>query len=119
MFYEDPTLTEEEYEHRFVYDKKEKKFYKLYSALMKCHAIIINGHMYEYELHDIEGMKPTKPILEISFLDDVHAFDIESLMEADIHNHSLVLKNTKGDPVELIPSQLRSMITDGTISFGR
>lgn len=119
MFYEDPTLTEEEYEHRLVYDKKEKKFYKLYSALMKCHAIIINGQLYECELHDIEGMNPTKTILEISFLDDEHTFDIESLMEADIHNHSLVLKNTNGVTVELIPSQLRSMITDGTISLGR
>lgn len=126
MFYEDLFDIEEEdynrqrkYASRFgsIFElKQEKKFYALYSVFTECHAIVINRHMYEYELYDIKGMKPTDRILEISFLDDIHFFDIESFMEANINNHSLVLKNTKGENVEMIPTQLRSMITDGSIS---
>ena len=129
MFYEDLFDTEADYKDRHckyakyaskfssIFElKQEKRFYALYSVFTECHTIVINRHMYEYELYDIKGMKPTDRILEISFLDDIHFFDIESFMEANINNHSLVLKNTKGDTVEMIPAQLRSMITDGCIS---
>jgi len=125
MFYEDLFDIEEDYKDRHhkyasrfssIFElKQEKKFYALYSVFTECHTIVINRHMYEYELYDIKGMKSTDRILEISFLDDIHFFDIESFMEATINNHSLVLKNTKGDKVEMIPAQLRSMITDGRI----
>tara|TARA_B100000579_G_C22838644_1_gene860233 strand:+ start:2313 stop:2693 length:381 start_codon:yes stop_codon:yes gene_type:complete len=126
MFYEDLFDIEEDYKDRHrkyasgfssIFElKQEKKFYALYSVFTECHTIMIEQHMYEYELYDIKSMKPTDRILEVSFLDDIHFFDIESFMEATINNHSLVLKNTKGDVVEMIPAQLRSMITDGRIS---
>ena len=61
-------------------------------------------------------MKPSEKILEISFPDDMHLFDIESFVKATINNHSLVLKNTNGVIVEMVPAQLRSMITDGCVS---
>ena len=126
MFYEDLFDIEDDYEDRHrkyvskfssIFElKQEKKFYALYSMFTDCHTIVINRHMYEYELYDIKSMKPTDRILEMSFLDDLHFFDIESFMEAKINNHSLVLKNTKGERVEMIPAQLRSMITDGAIT---
>ena len=126
MFYEDIFDIEDDYKDRHrkyaskfssIFElKQEKKFYALYSMFTECHTIVINRHMYEYELYDIKRMKPADRILETSFLDDLHFFDIESFMEAKINNHSLVLKNTKGERVEMIPAQLRSMITDGCIS---
>ena len=126
MFYEDLFDIEEDYKDRHrkyasdfnsIFElKQEKKFYALYSVFTECHTIVVNSHMYEYEVYDIKSMKPTEKILEISFLDDVHSFDIESFMEATINNHSLVLKNTRGEEVKLVPSQLRSMITDGAIT---
>lgn len=126
MFYEDLFDIENDYEDRHrkyvskfssIFElKQEKKFYALYSMFTDCHTIVINRHMYEYKLYDIKSMKPTDRILETSFLDDLHFFDIESFMESNINNHSLVLNNTKGERVEMIPAQLRSMITDGAIT---
>ena len=37
-------------------------------------------------------------------------------MEAKFKNTSIELKNTKNEDVELIPLQIRSMITDGCIN---
>tara|TARA_A100001037_G_scaffold160116_1_gene144280 strand:+ start:12061 stop:12441 length:381 start_codon:yes stop_codon:yes gene_type:complete len=126
MFYEDIFDIEDDYKDRHrkyaskfssIFElKQEKKFYALYSMFTDCHTIVINRHMYEYELYDIKSMKPTDRILETSFLDNLHFFDIESFMESNINNHSLVLNNTKGERVEMIPAQLRSMITDGAIT---
>jgi hypothetical protein len=126
MFYEDLFDIEEDYKDRHrkyasdfnsIFElKQEKKFYALYSVFTECHTIVVNSHMYEYEVYDIKSMKPTEKILEISFLDDVHSFDIESFMEAKLNNHSITLKNTRGEEVKLVPSQLRSMITDGAIT---
>ena len=48
--------------------------------------------------------------------ENIHFFDIESFMECQIKDHSLLIKNTKHEDVELIPVQIRSMITDGTIT---
>ena len=126
MFYEDLFDIEDEYKDRHrkltsefnsIFElKQEKKFYALYSVFTECHTIVMNSHMYEFEVYDIKGMDPTEKILEISFLDDVHSFNIESFMEAKLNNHSIALKNTKGEDVKLVPSQLRSMITDGAIT---
>ena len=126
MFYEDLFDIEEDYKDRHrkyasdfnsIFElKQEKKFYALYSVFTECHTIVVNSHMYEYEVYDIKSMKPTEKILEISFLDDVHFFNIESFIEAKLNNHSITLKNTEGEEVKLVPSQLRSMITDGAIT---
>ena len=127
MFYKDLFDLEDEYETRnrkkytsgfgSLFElKQEKRFYKLYSALTECHVIMINGHMYEHDLYDIKTMKPDERILKISYLDDVHFFDINSFMEAEIKNHSVLLRSTHNMPVELVPAQLRSMITDGRVS---
>ena len=125
MFYEDlfDIDTEEEdrykkYASRFtsIFDlKKEKKFYKLYSAITECHVIMIKNQMYEHKLYDIKSMKSSDRILEISYKNIIHFFDIDSFMNAEVKNHSLVLVNTKNEKVEMIPAQLRSMITDGKI----
>ena len=37
--------------------ENESKFYKLYSALMQCHAIVKDKHLYEHTLHDIQTQK--------------------------------------------------------------
>ena len=125
MFYEDlfDIDTEEEdrykkYASRFtsIFDlKKEKKFYKLYSGITECHVIMVKNKMYEHKLYDIKSMKLSDRILEISYENIIHFFDIESFMNAEIKNHSLVLVNTKKEKVEMVPAQLRSMITDGRI----
>ena len=125
MFYEDLFDIEEEQDDRYkkyasrfssMFDlKKEKKFYGLYSVITECHAIMIKAQMYEHKLYDIKSMKPTDRILEISRKNIIHFFDIDSLMNAEIKNHSLVLVNTKNEKEEMIPAQLRSMITDGCI----
>ena len=125
MFYEDLIDIEENYKDRqrkytsefsSIFElKQEKKFYAIYSVFTECHTIVINRHMYEYEVYDIKSMNPSDKILEISFLDDVHSFDIESFVEAKLNNHSVTLKNTEGEEVKLVPAQLRSMITDGRI----
>lgn len=96
--------------------KREKKFYALYSALTVCHGIMLKTKIYEHNLYDIRRMKPSERILEISHKEDIHFFDIESFMECQIKDHSLLIKNTKHEDVELIPVQIRSMITDGTIT---
>ena len=126
MFYEDlfEIDTEEEerykkYASRFtsIFDlKKEKKFYRLYSAITECHVIMIKNQMYEHKLYDIKSMKSSDRILEISYKDIIHFFDVDSFMNAEVKNHSLVLVNTKNEKVEMIPAQLRSMITDGAIN---
>ena len=72
--------------------------------------------MYEHTLYDIKSMKPSDRILEISYKNIIHFFDIDSFMNAEIKNHSLILVNTKNEKVEMIPAQLRSMVTDGAIS---
>ena len=72
--------------------------------------------MYEHKLHDIKSMKSSDRILEISYKNIILFFDIDSFMNAEVKNHSLVLINTKNEKVEMIPAQLRSMITDGCIS---
>ena len=125
MFYEDLFDIEDEYEARsrkytsgfsaIAELKQEKKFYKLYSAITECHVIMIKNQMYEHTLYDIKSMKPSDRILEISHKNIVHFFDIESFMNVEIKNHSLVLVNTKNKKVEMIPTQLRSMITDGQV----
>tara|TARA_B100000282_G_scaffold289818_1_gene260021 strand:- start:960 stop:1343 length:384 start_codon:yes stop_codon:yes gene_type:complete len=126
MFYEDLFDLEEDYVDKHkkyasgfssIFElKREKKFYALYSALIECHGIMIKNKMYEYDLYDIRRMKPSERILEVSHKDDIHFFDIESFMECQIKDHSLLIKNTKHEDVELIPVQIRSMITDGTIT---
>ena len=83
--------------------------------LMMETVIMIKNQMYEHKLYDIKSMKPSDIILEISHKNIVHCFDIESFMNVEIKNHSLVLVNTKNKKVEMIPAQLRSMITDGCI----
>jgi hypothetical protein len=77
---------------------------------------MIKNQMYEHKLYDIKSMKSSDRILEISYKNIIHFFDIDSLMNAEIKNHSLVLVNTKNEKVEMIPAQLRSMITDGRIT---
>jgi hypothetical protein len=126
MFYEDLFDIEDEYENRpqrytsgfgaISELKQEKKFYRLYSTITECHVIMIKNQMYKHTLYDIKSMKPSDKILEISHKNIIHFFDIDSFMQANINNHSLVLVNTKNKKVEFIPAQLRSMITDGCIS---
>ena len=126
MFYEDLFEIDREEEERYkkyaskftsIFDlKKEKKFYKLYSAITECHVIMIKNQMYEHKLYDIKSMKSSDRILEISYKNIIHFFDIDSFMNATIKNHSLVLINTKNEKVEMIPAQLRSMITDGCVA---
>ena len=126
MFYEDLFEIDREEEERYkkyasrfttIFDlKKEKKFCRLYSAITECHVIMIKNQMYEHKLYDIKSMKPTDRILEISYKNIIHFFDVDSFMNAECKNHSLVLTNTKNEKVEIIPAQLRSMITDGRIS---
>ena len=126
MFYEDLFDLEDEYVDKHkkyasgfssIFElKREKKFYALYSALIECHGIMIKNKMYEYDLYDIRRMKPGERILEVSHKDDIHFFDIESFMECQIKDHSLLIKNTKHEDVEITPVQIRSMITDGTIT---
>ena len=126
MFYEDLFDLEDEYMDKHkkyasgfssIFElKREKKFYALYSALIECHGIMIKNKMYEYDLYDIRRMKPSERILEVSHKDDIHFFDIESFMECQIKDHSLLIKNTKHEDIEITPVQIRSMITDGTIT---
>ena len=126
MFYEDLFDLEDEYVDKHkkyasgfssIFElKREKKFYALYSALIECHGIMIKNKMYEYDLYDIRRMKPSERILEVSHKDDIHFFDIESFMECQIKDHSLLIKNTKHEDVEITHVQIRSMITDGTIT---
>ena len=125
MFYEDLFDLDKEEDERYkkyasrftsIFDlKKEKKFYKLYSGITECHVIMVKNKMYEHKLYDIKSMKLSDRILEISYENIIHFFDIESFMNAEIKNHSLVLVNTKKEKVEMVPAQLRSMITDGRI----
>ena len=79
-------------------------------------VIMIKNQMYEHKLYDIKSMKSSDRILEISYKNIIHFFDVDSFMNAEIKNHSLVLINTKTEKVEMIPAQLRSMITDGRIT---
>jgi hypothetical protein len=126
MFYEDLFDIEDEYENRpqrytsgfgaISELKQEKKFYRLYSTITECHVIMIKNQMYKHTLYDIKSMKPSDKILEISHKDIIHFFDVDSFMNAEIKNHSLVLVNTKNKKVEFIPAQLRSMITDGRVT---
>ena len=126
MFYEDLFDIDEEQEDKYkkyasrfssIFDlKKEKKFYKLYSAFTECHAIVIKSKMFEHTLYDIKSMKPTDRILEVCYEDTIHFFTIGSFMDAKIKDHSLLIENTKSETIELIPTQLRSMITDGCVS---
>jgi hypothetical protein len=126
MFYEDLFDIEEEYTDRHkkyasgfssIFElKREKKFYAMYSAITECHAITIDNKICNHTLLDIKSMKPSDRILEISIKDKLYFFDIESFMEANLNNHSITLKNTKGNDMEIIPVQIRSMITDGRLS---
>jgi len=126
MFYEDLFDLEDEITNKHkkyatgfgsIFElKREKKFYSLYSALTECHGIMLKNKIYEHNLYDIRRMKPSERILEISHKEDIHFFDIESFMECHIKDHSLLIKNTKHEDIELIPVQIRSMITDGTIT---
>jgi hypothetical protein len=126
MFYEELFELDDEYDTRsrkytsgfssISELKQEKKFYRLYSAITECHVIMIKKQMYEHKLYDIKSMKPSDRILEISYKSIVHFFDVESFMNAEVKNHSLVLVNTKNKKVEIIPAQLRSMINDGRIN---
>ena len=52
-------------------------------------------------------MKPSERILEVSHKDDIHFFDIESFMECQFKNNSLLIKNTKHEDVEIVPTQIR------------
>ena len=124
MFYDDLFDIEDEpstyppgrYDWSTYESTQETRFYNVYSTLMQCHAIVRNGVIYSHTLMDIKYMKPTEQILEISHLDDTHIFNVKSLGESTTKNHSLVIKNIKGIHIEIIPTQLRSMITDGRIS---
>lgn len=126
MFYEELFELDDEYDTRsrkytssfssISELKREKKFYRLYSAITECHVIMIKNQMYEHKLYDIKSMKPSDRILEISYKNIIHFFDIDSFMNAEVKNHSLVLVNTKNKEVEIVPAQLRSMINDGRIN---
>ena len=125
MFFEDLFELEDEYTEKHkkyasgfssIFElKREKKFYALYSALTMCHGIMIGKKLCDYDLYDIKKMKPSERILEVSYSDVIHFFDIESLMEAKLNDHSFSINNTKNENVDLIPVQIRSMITDGKI----
>ena len=107
MFYEDlfDIDTEEEEDTKsthlglllYLILKKRKKFYKLYSAITECHVIMIKNQMYEHKLYDIKSMKSSERILEISYKNIIHFFDIDSFMNAEVKNHSLILVNTKNE----------------------
>lgn len=126
MFYEDLFDIEDEYTEKHkkyatgfssIFElKREKKFYALYSALTQCHGIMVNDKIYKHELYDIKKMKPSERILELTHDDDIHFFDIESFMDSSLKDHSVIIKNTKNHLIEIIPVQIRSMITDGRIS---
>jgi hypothetical protein len=125
MFYEDLFELEDEYIEKHnkytsgfssIFElKREKKFYALYSALTTCHGIMIGKTLCNYNLCDIKKMKPSERILEVSYSDIIHFFDIESLMDAKLNDHSFSINNTKNEKIDLIPVQIRSMITDGKI----
>ena len=99
--------------------KNEPKFFKLYNVFSSCHLVQLNGNFVNYNLHDIGAIKETTRILDISDMEDdtntLHVFDIGSFFDAKVKNHSVVLKNQKKELVELIPCQLRSMISNGKI----
>ncbi len=128
MFYEDLFDIEDEYVDKHkkyatgfssIFElKREKKFYALYSAFTQCHGIVVNSKMYKHELFDIKKMKPSERIMELTHDDDtdIHFFDIESFMDSSLKDHSIIIKNTKNHLIEVIPVQIRSMVTDGRIS---
>jgi hypothetical protein len=99
--------------------KKESKFFKLYNVFSTCHLVQLDGSFVNYKLHDIDLIKESTRILDISELanesNTLHVFDIGSFFNAKINNHSVVLVNQKKESVKLIPCQLRSMISNGKI----
>jgi hypothetical protein len=99
--------------------KRDKRFYKMYASLMQCHLIQLNGKFVNFKLRDISTMKSTDRILDIVVDDDtVHVFNVESFQNVKFKNHSIVLENQKEEKIELIPCQLRSMVTNGRVSTG-
>lgn len=99
--------------------KQDKRFYKIYSALMSCHLMQLNGEFVNFKLRDISAMNPTDRILDVVIDDDtIHVFTVESLQNVKFKNHSIILENQKKEKIELIPCQLRSMVTDGRVTAG-
>ena len=99
--------------------KRDKRFYKMYASLMHCHLMQLDGKFVNFKLKDISTMKPTDRILDVIVDDDtIHVFTVESFQNAKFKNHSIVLENQKKKKIELIPCQLRSMVTDGRVTAG-
>ena len=99
--------------------KRDKRFYKMYVSLMQCHLMQLNGKFVIFKLMDISTMKPTDRILDVIVDDDtIHVFTVESLQNVKFKNHSVILENQKKEKIELIPCQLRSMVTDGRVTPG-
>jgi hypothetical protein len=121
-------LDEDEIEYGADYDnwieskygmKRDKRFYKMYASLTQCHLMQLNGKFVNFKLKDISTMKPTDRILDVVVDDDtIHVFTVESFQNAKFKNHSIVLENQKKEKIELIPCQLRSMVTDGRVTTG-
>ena len=99
--------------------KREKRFYKMYASLMHCHLMQLDGKFVNFKLKDISTMEPTDRILDVIVDDDtIHVFTVESLQNVKFKNHSVILENRKKKKIELIPCQLRSMVTDGRVTAG-
>jgi hypothetical protein len=99
--------------------KRDKRFYKIYSALMGCHLMQLGGKFVNFELRDISTMNSADRILDVIVDEDtIHVFTVESLQNVKFKNHSIVLENQNQEKIELLPCQLRSMITDGRVTTG-
>jgi hypothetical protein len=99
--------------------KSDKRFYKIYASLMHCHLMQLNNKFVDFKLKDISTMKPTDRILDVIVDDDtIHVFTVESLQNVKFKNHSVILENQMKEKIELIPCQLRSMVTDGRVTTG-
>lgn len=96
--------------------KSDIKFYMIYQAFLECHLVMKNNNVCEHKLYDLTSMKPTNRILEITENGDTEFFNIESFMDASVNKNSFRINNTTGKEVNLIPCQLRSMITDGKVT---
>ena len=98
---------------------EDKRFYKMYSALMSCHLMQLNGKFVKFKLKDISTMNPTERILDVIVNEDlIHVFTVKNLQNVKFKNHSVILENQKKEKIELIPCQLRSMVTDGKVTAG-
>ena len=100
---------------QFLILKKKKKFYALYSVFTECHLVLVKNKVFDKKLYDIKSMKPQERILELSNSNELHIFNIDNLMNSEFKNNSIIITNSKMKKVEIVPTQLRSMINDGRI----